>query len=82
MNADEANKLLDQAVHGLGEHFGSVVILATYPSDSMPGLTQMARRGAGDWFAQQGMLAEEMQRTAQVSLACEIARHQREAGSE
>jgi hypothetical protein len=79
MTTAEANALLEKAVHELGEHFGSVIVLVSYPNEKNPGYSQIARRGSGDWFAQQGMLMEELQRTNHVSLSYEIATRAKEA---
>lgn len=55
MTQSEAEKLLDDAVARLGEHFDSVQILASWNEG---GLTLCSKRGAGNWYARQGMAHE------------------------
>lgn len=55
MTQAEAEKLLDDAVARLGEHFDSVQILASWNEE---GLTLCCKRGVGNWYARQGMAHE------------------------
>lgn len=82
MTHDEAQRLAGQAAHTMGEHFQSVVILASYRNDTDGSLSLMVRRGSGDWFAQQGMLHEELLRTRNIDLSYEIAARAKEARGE
>lgn len=82
MTSAEANSLIQQAADTLGEHFGSVVILASYKKHDDGSVSQMMRRGSGDWFAQQGMLHEELLRTRNIDLSYEIAARAKEARGE
>lgn len=79
MKPKEAQDRIDIVAKALGEHFGSVVILASFPNENDGSLSLMVRRGAGDWFAQQGMLQEELHRTRNVDLSFEIAARAKEA---
>lgn len=78
MNIKEANEMVEKTAATLGEHFGSVIILASFPCEKDGHYSQMVRRGTGDWFAQQGMLREELQRTGNVDLSFEIELRRRE----
>jgi hypothetical protein len=52
MSGDEAEKMLEEVTAKLGEHFDAVQILATWNED---GVTKLTNRGAGNWYARQGM---------------------------
>ena len=82
MTSADAQRLAAAAAHTLGEHMQSVVILASYRNENDGSLTQMVRRGSGDWFAQQGMLHEELLRTRNIDLSYEIAARAKEARGE
>lgn len=55
MTGPEAEKLLEETAAKLAEHFDAVQILASWRHE---GLTSCAQRGAGNFYARQGMAHE------------------------
>lgn len=70
MTGREAQKLVDAAGLQLGEHFESVVILASWSED---GYTNLRKIVIGNWHAGQGM-AHEFINMAQSEVAAEEIR--------
>lgn len=51
-------KLVDQAIHTLGEHCSSVRIFCTYPTHDGEACTAGHTSGCGDFYAQLGLIDE------------------------
>ena len=71
MTDGERNKLIDQHVDALMEHFSTVNILVTYPCEDGNGTMGVAR-GAGDFYARFGMAMEFIDRAKADTLAEKI----------
>ncbi len=56
MNREEEEKIIDECLAKLGEHFEAVQILATY--DEPERQTGMYARGVGNWYSRIGMARE------------------------
>lgn len=69
MTTKEAEKLLEGFVAKLSEHFDAVQILASFPKN---GGTAFTKRGAGNWFARQGMAHEFIQENQAFNNAAEL----------
>jgi hypothetical protein len=69
MTDTEREKLVDDALAVLSEHFDHVQILATW---SEPGVTKDCFRGEGNWYARQGMCREFLSRDKAQVVAKEI----------
>lgn len=70
MSGEEAEKLLEEAAAKLGEHFDAVQILASWNEE---GLSKCSKRGAGNWYARQGMAHEFINADIAQEHAREIA---------
>lgn len=55
MTASERVTMLNKALDQLSEHFDHVQILTTWQSEDGSGQTESLFRGAGNWYARQGM---------------------------
>lgn len=55
MTSEEAQKLCEEFAARMHEHFDHVQILATWNEE---GITKRVARGAGNWYARQGMAHE------------------------
>lgn len=55
MSESETIELLERVTAALGEHFEAVQILVSWNED---GMTKALHRGAGNWYARQGMAHE------------------------
>jgi len=55
MTEQEAEELIQSTAAKLGEHFDAVQILASWTEE---GATTCVKRGAGNWYARQGMCHE------------------------
>lgn len=72
LTSKQAAALLERAAAMISEHFDAVEILA---SRGLPqGGTQCIKRGAGNWYARQGMAREFINEDVAQENACEIAR--------
>jgi hypothetical protein len=72
MTDEEATKFIDECVARISEHFDSVQILASRRHPAAGG-TQALMRGAGDWYARQGMAHEFIDLDRAKTQAHEIA---------
>lgn len=70
MDAAKAQEILERAATQLGEHFDAVQILATW---SEAGVTHSIPRGAGNWYARQGMAHEFINQDVAQENAKQIA---------
>lgn len=75
MTAEAAERMLEQSAHALGEHFGSVQIMATWDEY---GITKCSYRGAGNWYARQGMAHEFINHDIAQDSAKQIAEQLKE----
>lgn len=71
MSHEQLVKLIEKMAFDLAEHCSSVQILATIVED---GGTRGIKRGAGDWYARQGMAHEFISANIASDQADEIAR--------
>lgn len=55
MSKDEAEKLIQETVARISEHFDAVEIMATWQEQ---GLSHCYKSGAGNWYARVGMARE------------------------
>lgn len=55
MTTEEVEELLEKTAAALGEHFDAVQVLVSWNED---GATTCVKRGAGNWYARQGMAHE------------------------
>lgn len=66
MNHGDKEKLVDTALHQLGEHFSAVQILVSWQKEGDGGTLDLFS-GTGNWYARQGMAHEFIRRdNAQV----------------
>lgn len=72
MTAEAAEKMLEEVAAKLGEHFDAVQILATWNQD---GGSFHTKRGAGNWYARQGMAHEFINSDIAQDAAVQIAEH-------
>ncbi len=70
MTIQEAEKILEAAVVQISEHFDAVQILASWNEQSM---SLIAKRGAGNWYARQGMAHEFINSDIAQDTAYQIA---------
>jgi len=70
MTPEEGNKKVDEALMLLREHFESVQILASWTED---GVCYGSNRGAGNWYARQGMAHEFIQKDRAQEIGREIS---------
>jgi hypothetical protein len=75
MTEEEANKIVDQHIDAMMEHFESVHVLATYITDGGD-FTMGISRGAGNFYARKGMFSEWSERQLAEQIANEIGRRQ------
>lgn len=70
MTNDELQKVLDESASKLGEHFSSVLILASRTdTDAESHYTDGLDAGCGDWYARQGMARVYIDKAKAVRLA-------------
>ena len=67
MTNDEALQHLMKTAARLGEHFDSVLILATFSSSDKPGDTTNIRAGSGNYYAQLGSALEFIVRQNEIA---------------
>lgn len=70
MTNKEAEKLLEEVSEKLGEHFDAVQVLASWNEE---GFSMFAKRGAGNWYARQGMAHEFINSDIAQDNAAQIA---------
>lgn len=70
MTKEQAGELLEKTAEMLGEHFDAVQILATRHIDAQ---THYIARGAGNWYARQGMAHEFINTDINQDVARQIA---------
>lgn len=70
MTPEEANAKVDAALMTLREHFEAVQILASWTED---GVCYSSARGAGNWYARQGMAHEFIQRDRAQEIGREVS---------
>lgn len=73
MTDQEAGKWLESKTADLTEHFDAVQILASYTDEDG---THCVKRGAGNWYARQGMAQEFVNSEQAQLLAHEIHREE------
>lgn len=56
MTEEKIVRQVDRSVAVLAEHFPNVQIMVSWPDEN--GMTRQLSRGAGDWYARQGMAHE------------------------
>ncbi len=56
MKAEEGQKLADEFVAKMGEHFDVVQVMVSWRDER--GHTMCSKRGCGNWYARQGMAHE------------------------
>jgi hypothetical protein len=56
MKEEDANRILNKAVHELGEHFQAVRIFASTTDGCKDGEALRVTTGTGNWFAQYGQV--------------------------
>jgi hypothetical protein len=71
MTHEEAYKLLDDTLLKLGEHFDAVQIAATWSEQSQ---SMACHRGAGNWYARQGMAHEFIQMDRAQEIGMQVAK--------
>jgi hypothetical protein len=70
MTNEELQKLLDETAEKLGEHFSSVLILASHQdTDAESHFTDGYNSGVGDWYARQGMAMVYIDKTKAKRIA-------------
>jgi hypothetical protein len=72
MTDEELTELVDQKVAELCEHFDSVQILVSWPSDKGNGNTKDYFSGRGNWYARTGMAHDFLNRDRGMVMAKEI----------
>lgn len=70
MTPEEAEKLAEKSAESLGEHFDAVQILVSWNEG---GRSMCVRRGAGNWYARQGMAHEFINADIAQDAAIQIA---------
>ena len=79
MNPEEIDSLLNEVVTELGNHFDHVQVMVSWNEEST---TRSIMRGAGNWYARQGMAHDFIQKDiAQENahqLAAKLARDEEE----
>lgn len=73
MTNKEAEKLMEVHAAQLSEHFGAVQIMGTFLTSN--GNTVCVKRGAGDYYARQGM-AQEFIEVDRARTACEVKKEE------
>ncbi len=69
MENTQAQYVLDQALHLLGEHFEAVQIFATFSEE---GVSHCAKKGCGNFYTRKGMVQEFVEEQNALSIAREI----------
>ena len=76
MTIKEVETLLEDVAAKLGEHFDAVQILVSWNEE---GASFLAKRGAGNWYARQGMAHEfitsDIAQDAAEQLAVKLREH-------
>jgi hypothetical protein len=70
MTASEAERICEDAVAKLGEHFEAIQIMVSWTE---PDGTLCVRRGGGNWYARQGMAHDFINSDKAQTEAREIA---------
>lgn len=70
MTSEEAQKMCEEFAAKMHEHFDHVQILVTWNEE---GLTKRVARGAGNWYARQGMAHEFINMDIAQDTAFQIA---------
>lgn len=70
MTNAEAEKILEDAVSKLGEHFEAVQVLVSWVDE---GATHFIPRGSGNWYSRQGMAKAYTDREISSETADQLA---------
>lgn len=70
MTGEECEKLLEKIARELGEQFDAVQLMVSWNQE---GMTYCTKRGAGNWYARQGMAHEFIQQDIAQEHANRIA---------
>lgn len=70
MTNEEAEKIIEEAVAKLGEHFDAVQVLVSWVDE---GATHFMPRGSGNWYSRQGMAKAYTDREISSETADQLA---------
>ncbi len=71
MNVIDKRKIIEKALHDLGEHFDAVQILSTFVEE---GVTMRCFQGTGNFYARQGMAHEFINTDLAEEMGAQIAK--------